>query len=158
MEVVEIGSQCVEVTRGSTLIDVCTTHHLPVVFGCRVGLCGTCLVQVLSEAASLSAPTAHEARLLEVLQASPDWRLACQCTVLGHVRLRYILTMSTPREESRRTSTDKHLCQPQGRTRAAGQPHGPHHAGMPVSLSDRHADRAWPRHLPRGTASAKGTA
>jgi ferredoxin len=90
MEVVEIGSQCVEVTRGSTLTDACTTHHLPVVFGCRAGLCGTCLVQVLSGAASLSAPTAHETRLLEVLHASPDWRLACQCTVLGHVRLRYI--------------------------------------------------------------------
>jgi ferredoxin len=133
MEVVEIGSQCVEVTRGSRLIDVCTTHHLPVVFGCRVGLCGTCLVQVLSEAANLSAPTAHEARLLEVLQASPDWRLACQCTVLGHVRLRYILTTGTPREESRRTSTDKHLCQPQGRTRAAGQP-----SGMALTPAARH--------------------
>ncbi|MEU6201755.1 2Fe-2S iron-sulfur cluster-binding protein [Streptomyces sp. NPDC047061] len=90
MAVIEIGTQRVEVPSGSRLAPVCAQNDLPVVFGCRAGRCGACLVQVLAGGDNLSEPTAKEARLLEVLVADHDWRLACQCVVLGDVRLRYV--------------------------------------------------------------------
>ncbi len=51
----------------------------PVLFGCRAGLCGTCLVSVEVLNGSLAPPDAAEAEALDVYAPnSPKARLACQ--------------------------------------------------------------------------------
>ena len=51
----------------------------PVLFGCRAGLCGTCLVSVEVLSGRLAAPDAAEADALEVYApGTPTARLACQ--------------------------------------------------------------------------------
>lgn len=90
MAVVQVGGERAEVPAGSALPKVCSEHRLPIVFGCRAARCGACLVQVLDGAANLAPPSAREAHVLHVLDAEPDWRLACQCVVNGDVHLRYI--------------------------------------------------------------------
>lgn len=90
MAIVEIDNQRVDVPSGSRLAHVCARNDLPVVFGCRAGRCGACLVQVIDGPGNLIEPTGKETRLLEVLAAEQDWRLACQCVVVGDVKLRYV--------------------------------------------------------------------
>jgi ferredoxin len=90
MAVVKVGEKQAEVPADSLLQRVCDEHRLPVVFGCRQGRCGSCLVQVQAGSDNLRVPSAREARTLEVLDAEPDWRLACQCVVMGDVHLCYI--------------------------------------------------------------------
>jgi len=90
MVLIQVGTKVVDVPPGSSLPQVCTEHPLPIVFGCRAGRCGSCLVQVLSGATNLCTPNLREARTLDVLDAEPDWRLACQCIAFGDVRLRYV--------------------------------------------------------------------
>lgn len=51
--------------------------------------CGTCLVTVVAGAEYLSEPLAAESRVLKVLKAEPDQRLACQAWARGEVLCRY---------------------------------------------------------------------
>ncbi|WP_435279879.1 2Fe-2S iron-sulfur cluster-binding protein [Streptomyces sp. 1222.5] len=92
MITIKVGTEEAHAVPGSRLLNVSTEHNLPVVFGCKAGRCGSCLVQVLAGSSNLSAPTARESRILDVLDSEPDWRLACQCFVFGEgdVRLRYV--------------------------------------------------------------------
>lgn len=55
---------------------------------CRVGLCGTCQVEVLEGGASLSPPTDRESLLLDVQPLRDGVRLACQARVQGPLRIR----------------------------------------------------------------------
>ncbi len=47
--------------------------------------CGTCLVTVISGLDKLSEPLAAEKRILQILKAQPDQRLACQAWARGDV-------------------------------------------------------------------------
>lgn len=51
--------------------------------------CGTCLVTLLEGAEHLSEQGAAEARVLGVLKATPDQRLACQTWAKGDVSCQY---------------------------------------------------------------------
>ncbi len=86
----QVGVRRVNVPKNSLLQDACNQYQLPILFGCRAGCCGSCIVQVVSGNDSLSPITSREARILDVLEAEPDWRLACQCAVKGDVHVRYI--------------------------------------------------------------------
>ncbi|MFE5946818.1 2Fe-2S iron-sulfur cluster-binding protein [Streptomyces sp. NPDC056480] len=90
MATIRVEAHQVQVPPGAALLTVSTEHNLPIVFGCRAGRCGTCLVQVLAGSANFRAPTARETKTLQVLDARPDWRLACQSIVYGDVHLRYV--------------------------------------------------------------------
>ncbi|QUS60373.1 (2Fe-2S)-binding protein [Synechocystis sp. PCC 7339] len=62
-----------------------TPENSPILFGCRTGLCGTCLVKVLGE---VPAPEAEERELLAIL--APDnaqARLACQIKLTGNIAI-----------------------------------------------------------------------
>jgi ferredoxin len=50
--------------------------------------CGTCLVTILDGQAHLSEPLGTEARVLKVLKAEPEQRLACQAWARGDVSCR----------------------------------------------------------------------
>lgn len=47
--------------------------------------CGTCKLTVVEGAEQLSAPGAAEARILKILKAEPNQRLACQAWARGEV-------------------------------------------------------------------------
>lgn len=56
-----------------------TVQNSPILFGCRTGICGTCLVTVTGET---PPPDTDEQELLEVLAPNcPNARLACQLDV-----------------------------------------------------------------------------
>ena len=61
------------------LADKLTVRNSPILFGCRTGICGTCLVTV---AGDVPPPDADEQELLEVLAPNnPQARLACQIDI-----------------------------------------------------------------------------
>ena len=69
-----------------------TIENSPVLFGCRTGICGTCLVEVEEERnGQLLAPAADESELLEII--APDLsraRLACQIELRADIKINYI--------------------------------------------------------------------
>ncbi|WP_392480887.1 2Fe-2S iron-sulfur cluster binding domain-containing protein [Nostoc sp. C110] len=66
-----------------------TIQNSPVLFGCRTGICGTCLVEVIGD---IPPPQPDEQEMLETLAANhPHARLACQLVdVMGNLEIRKI--------------------------------------------------------------------
>lgn len=77
----------IDVNDGYKLIDLCEEHDTSILFGCRDGACGACMVKVKSGAEHLSPMGDDEKDFLETMAAEPDERLACQCVVNGDVTL-----------------------------------------------------------------------
>jgi ferredoxin len=75
----------VELAAGATLSEHLDVGNSPLLFGCRTGLCGTCLVRVEGE---LPPPDEDEQELLEMLApGDPHARLACQVKLVGDLRV-----------------------------------------------------------------------
>ncbi len=83
-----------------TFKDIDTTVHAPVgvrvieisekvnsgiVYGCREGDCGTCMMKVEDGWENLSSPSVIEDKILRENAAGRHNRLACQAQVLGDV-------------------------------------------------------------------------
>ncbi len=65
-----------------------TVQNSPLLFGCRSGLCGTCLIEVEADE-PLPAPDCAEVDALEIYAPrNPRARLACQLLVSTDVRIR----------------------------------------------------------------------
>lgn len=63
-------------------------HNSPLLFGCRSGLCGTCLVEVDADV-PLLPPDAGESETLDLYApGNPRARLACQLVLSANVRIR----------------------------------------------------------------------
>lgn len=78
----------IDAPGGAALVDLCDAHDAPIPFGCRVASCGTCRVAVLEGAAQLLPPAEDELDLLDVFNAAPGIRLACQARLgPGAVRI-----------------------------------------------------------------------
>lgn len=77
---------------GAVLSEYLTVENSPVLFGCRTGICGTCLVEVESqENGQLPAPSPDEQELLDIIAPDlPNARLACQIELCADIRIRYI--------------------------------------------------------------------
>ena len=73
----------IEVSEGYPLIDMCEEHDTSILFGCRDGACGACMVRVKSGAQYLSKMQDDEKDFLETMAAEEDERLACQCKISG---------------------------------------------------------------------------
>jgi ferredoxin len=62
-----------------------TIQNSPVLFGCRTGICGTCLVEVIGE---IPPPQADEQEMLDTLAPNnPNARLACQLDLTTNVQI-----------------------------------------------------------------------
>ncbi|MFA6474897.1 MAG: 2Fe-2S iron-sulfur cluster-binding protein [Patescibacteria group bacterium] len=72
-------NKTVEAQAGELLREVCQHNGLTLPFGCENGLCGTCLISIKKGAENLTDKTDQEKDTLEVLNAYPEQRLACQC-------------------------------------------------------------------------------
>jgi ferredoxin len=86
----EDNGSSVQVPAGVKLVDVCDTRHdLPLLFGCREAVCGTCLLEVLAGGDKIPPPAEHEREMLDVMAPdNPNARLGCQCVINGDVKVR----------------------------------------------------------------------
>lgn len=75
----------IDVKEGYAMIDMCEDHDTSILFGCRDGACGACMIKVIEGADKLSPMQDDERDFLETMAAEPDERLACQCKVYGDV-------------------------------------------------------------------------
>ena len=80
-------NKTIDVVDGYPLIDMCEDHDTSILFGCRDGACGACMIRVIEGADHLSAMKDDERDFLETMAAEPNERLACQCKVLGDVKI-----------------------------------------------------------------------
>jgi ferredoxin len=63
-----------------------TVQNSPVLFGCRTGICGTCLVEVLGD---IPPPSADEQEVLDAIAPNhPTARLACQLRLTTDLEIR----------------------------------------------------------------------
>lgn len=76
---VEFGSGArARLPRGANLCETLTIENSPLLFGCRTGICGTCLSRVEVRRGELPPPTVDEKDVLELLCPNePKARLAC---------------------------------------------------------------------------------
>ncbi len=72
----------VTVPAGTRLIEISEKVGAGLVYGCREGDCGTCLMQVMKGMEHLSQPSVVESRVLRAHFAASDMRLACQAQAL----------------------------------------------------------------------------
>jgi ferredoxin len=76
----------VHLARHQFLSECLTVENSPILFGCRTGICGTCLVQVQGDASVMGA---EEAEVVEILAPHlPHARLACQLQALGPLQIK----------------------------------------------------------------------
>ncbi len=85
--VITTDDKTIDVKDGYAMIDMCDDHDTSILFGCRDGACGACMVKILDGADKLSPMQDDEKDFLETMAAEPDERLACQCKVYGDVKL-----------------------------------------------------------------------
>jgi len=77
----EPGYEPSTVSAGRSLSVELDATRSPILFGCRTGICGTCLVEVQAGLEQLEPPGGDEQELLDVLTDNPRARLACQIDV-----------------------------------------------------------------------------
>ena len=75
----------VTVPIGSRVIEVSEKVGSSLIYGCREGDCGTCLMKVEQGWENLSTPSVVEDKILRENAAGKHYRLACQAQVLGDV-------------------------------------------------------------------------
>lgn len=77
----------IDVKDGYQLIEMCEDHDTSILFGCRDGACGACMVKVLEGKEHISPMENDEKDFLETMAAEENERLACQCKVYGDVKI-----------------------------------------------------------------------
>lgn len=75
----------VVVPVGVRVIEISEKVSSGIVYGCREGDCGTCLMKVEEGWQNLSTPSVIEDKILRDNAAGKHFRLACQAQVLGDV-------------------------------------------------------------------------
>ncbi len=75
----------VNVPAGIRVIDVSEKVGSGIVYGCREGDCGTCMMEVLEGMENLNVPSVLEDKVLRENMAGKRFRLACQAQVIGDV-------------------------------------------------------------------------
>ncbi|AIE74164.1 MULTISPECIES: 2Fe-2S iron-sulfur cluster-binding protein [unclassified Synechocystis] len=76
---------CLSLKAHACLAEYLTVENSPILFGCRTGLCGTCLVKVIGE---IPPPKAEERELLAILAPQDSQaRLACQIELTGDIAI-----------------------------------------------------------------------
>ncbi|MBL8507008.1 2Fe-2S iron-sulfur cluster binding domain-containing protein [Chitinimonas sp. JJ19] len=80
----------IQLPEGSALSLQLSALNSPLLFGCRAGLCGTCLIELQPGTEGSIAPAgADEREALEIYAPDqPLARLACQVHVTGDMRIR----------------------------------------------------------------------
>lgn len=79
----DAGFPALQLKPGANLSEHLDVGNSPLLFGCRTGICGTCLVRVTGDVAP---PDDEEKELLEVLAPDDEnARLACQIVLTADI-------------------------------------------------------------------------
>lgn len=73
----------VTVPAGTRVIEISDKVNSGIIYGCREGDCGTCLMKVVSGSEHLTEPSVLEDKVLREHFVGRHFRLACQAQVLG---------------------------------------------------------------------------
>ncbi|MDD2814266.1 MAG: 2Fe-2S iron-sulfur cluster binding domain-containing protein [Thiotrichaceae bacterium] len=87
LEFEDIGIS-VTVPAGVRVIEISEKVGSGIVYGCREGDCGTCMMEVTDGWNNLSTPSVLEDKVLRDNMAGKHHRLACQAQVLGDVTVK----------------------------------------------------------------------
>jgi ferredoxin len=87
LEFEDIGIS-VTVPAGVRVIEISEKVGSGIVYGCREGDCGTCMMEVTEGWNNLSTPSVLEDKVLRDNMAGKHHRLACQAQVLGDVSVK----------------------------------------------------------------------
>lgn len=89
IEFIDSDKVPVELKEGDNLSEKLTIHNSPILFGCRIGICGTCAIEVLEESTPLHARTHDEKEFLEAMAPGRNnVRLACQININTNLKIR----------------------------------------------------------------------
>jgi ferredoxin len=75
----------VSVPVGVRVIEISEKVGAGIVYGCREGDCGTCMMKVEEGWENLSTPSIIEDKVLKDNLAGRHYRLACQAQIIGDV-------------------------------------------------------------------------
>ena len=79
-----------EIPDNTNLSEYLDKLNSPVLFGCRTGICGTCLIEII-ESENSTPPSANELETLELLAPNNSKaRLACQLVCSGEIHIEYL--------------------------------------------------------------------
>jgi len=73
---------------GVRVIEISEKVDSGIIYGCREGDCGTCMMKVVKGWENLSSPSVIEEKVLQENGAQRHYRLACQAQVLSDVTVR----------------------------------------------------------------------
>lgn len=75
----------VELAEGAALSEHLDVGNSPLLFGCRTGICGTCLLRVEG---ALPPASEEERELVDMLApGDPSARLGCQIRLVGDIKV-----------------------------------------------------------------------
>lgn len=77
----------VNVPAGVRVIEISEKVGSGIVYGCREGDCGTCMMKVEDGWNNLTVPSVLEDKILNENMAGRHFRLACQAQVLGDCKV-----------------------------------------------------------------------
>lgn len=82
----------VDLNDGDNLSEKLNIHNSPILFGCRIGICGTCAIEIVEEQGPpLHARTHDEKGFLEAIATGQDKvRLACQININTNLKVKKI--------------------------------------------------------------------
>ena len=75
--------QTVNVPAGTRVIEVSEKVGAGIIYGCREGDCGTCMMEVSAGWNNLTEPSVLEEKVLKDNMAGRHSRLACQAQIIG---------------------------------------------------------------------------
>lgn len=80
----------VELDAGVNLSEKLTIHNSPILFGCRIGICGTCAIEVTETGEAPLHPRTHDERefLGTMAPGRDNVRLACQININTHLTIK----------------------------------------------------------------------
>ncbi len=79
-----------QIKSQTNLSEVLNASNSKLLFGCRTGICGTCLVKVLEGAERLKPPSQEEQEFLEIISNGEEGlRLACQLSPTENLKIDY---------------------------------------------------------------------
>lgn len=89
VEFTDKNYKAVELEENVELCERLTIQNSPILFGCRIGICGTCLIRVHEESPHpLLERTANEEEFLEGLYpGDKTLRLACQVKLTTNIKI-----------------------------------------------------------------------
>lgn len=77
-----------ECEPGTSFLDLCQENGAPHEFGCTVGSCGTCRLEIVEGAENVNPQTDEERETVEMCTDVEGARLGCQLTIQGDLSVR----------------------------------------------------------------------